>query len=216
MVYQPNYKYIPPLNRDFLTPIYDTVNGFIGLGKRFLRKVLAVIEIQNGHTVLDIGCGTGVLLALGKQRYPHTRFIGIDPDTQALSIAKNRFAKNNLEVELVQAFAESIPLPDSSIDRVVSSLVFHHLPDEIKCKAIQEIYRILKPGGKVVIADFGPTKVNWMPKLLHLFENIEYLKGSLQGLIPAYLRDTGFTSVKVIAKYFPGTNVVQAIKSSNH
>lgn len=212
MAYQPNYKYIPPLNKDFLTPIYDTLNGLVGLGKRFLRKVLTAAEIRDGDTVVDVGCGTGVLLALGKQQYPRTRFIGIDPDTRALGIARNRFAKNKFEVELIQAFAESVPLPDNSADRAVSSLVFHHLPDEIKRKAIQETYRILKPGGKVLIADFGPTKTSWMPKLLHLFENAEYLKGNLEGLIPVYLQQAGFTEVKIVAKYFPGAAVTVGIK----
>lgn len=212
MPYKPNYKYIPPLNKDFLTPIYDFVSNLIGFGKRFLRRVLDAAEIQNGNTVLDIGCGTGVLLLLGKKKFPGASFIGVDPNEKALHIAKRRFTKANVDIKVIQAFGEDLPLPNVSIDVVASSLAFHHMPNKAKVKTIQEIKRVLKPGGRVVIADFGPTNVKWIPKLSHLFIHIEHLEGNLRGLIPKTLKETGFEDIQTVSKSFPSMHTIVAKK----
>lgn len=212
MPYQPNYKYIPPLNKDWLTPIYDFSCSIVGLGKSFKRKVLHSINIKDSDTLIDVGCGTGVLIEIVKKEHPNLKIIGFDPDVNALRIAKRRLSKAGLQAEIIETFAENLPLPDSSIDIAFSTLVFHHLPKEIKQKAIAEIYRVLKPQGKIVIADFGPAASGFLARLLHLFENIEYLEDNLKGLIPIYLEQAGFAEIKTISKHFPGTAIVSAIK----
>ena len=95
-------------------------------------------------------------------------------------------------MELIEGYAENLPLSDNSVDVVYSSLVFHHLPNDIKKKAIDEMYRVLKPGGQVVIADLGESRNKFLARLFCLFTKFQYLKGNLAGLIPQYLNEAGF------------------------
>ena len=162
--------------------------------------------------VADIGCGTGVFLKVAKQKYHGVRFIGLDPDRQALAIADRRLAKARAEVELKEAFAESLPLTDQSVDVCFSTLAFHHMPDSIKQKAAKEIYRILKPSGKVVIADFGTFSNQFTKFLLRLFEKVEYLEGNLKGLIPRHLEEAGFSEVQMVARHYPGISIITGVK----
>ncbi|MFY9463157.1 MAG: class I SAM-dependent methyltransferase [Candidatus Sungiibacteriota bacterium] len=96
------------------------------------------------------------------------RFIGLDLDKPSLSVAERRIAKSHLSVELKEAFAESLPLADQSIDICFSTLAFHHMPDSVKRDAIKEIYRVLKNSGTIVIADFGARKNIVLRKFLFL------------------------------------------------
>lgn len=211
MPYKPDYKYLPPINWSILTPFYDFLCAISGLGTRFKRQVLNSAVIKDGMTVADIGCGTGVFLKIAKQQYPKAKFIGIDPDQVALAIAERRLAKAELEVELKEAFAESLPIQDHSVDICFSTLAFHHLPDEIKLKAIQEMHRVLKPNGIAIIADFGQSKSLFFRKML-FFEKLEYLEGNLKGLIPQYFKSTGFQQPRIAGRHFPGIKIITAQK----
>lgn len=209
MNYKPDYKYIPPATWSVLTPFYDFICTTLNLGKRFKLKVLKAVEIKEEDLVADVGCGTGIFLKIAKEKYPKTRFVGIDPDAGTLAVAKGRFTRSNLQIELKQAFAESLPLHNESVDTCFSTLTLHHMPNEIKLQAIKEMHRVLKPGGVAVIADFGESRNLFLRKLL-FFEKMEYLEGNLKGLIPIYLREAEFRQVEVIGTHFPGIKIVKA------
>lgn len=209
MTYEPTYHYLPPASHRRLTPLYDIGCTLLGLGKKFKKKVLDAQPLVGGMTVIDVGCGTGVFLEIAKQKYPGVRFIGIDPDKDALAIAKKRFERAHLDIELIHSFAESLPLENASVDICFSTLAFHHMPDEIKERAIKEIYRVLKPGGAIIIADFGPSDSTAFRKAL-FFEKLEYIEGNLKGLIPKFLTDTGFSPPEVIGRHWPGIAILTA------
>ena len=211
MSYKPDYRYIPPITWPVLTPLYDFFCVLGGLGARFKKKVLRAAPLLGGMHVLDVGCGTGVLLKVAKEMYPEVSFIGCDPDKQALVIAERRLAKAKLSVELREAFAESLPFPDSSLDVCFSTLALHHMPDEIKRRAIGECYRVLRSGGKIVIADLGETKSVILRTVL-FFEKLEYLDGNFRGVIPQYLREIGFKNTHIAGHHFPGIDIVVAEK----
>lgn len=211
MPYKPDYRYIPPITWRFLTPLYDFLCAVSGLGERFKRKILRSVSLKDGMTVLDVGCGTGVFLALLKETYPGVKCIGIDPDQDALGIAERRLKKVRLGAELREAFAESLPIPAEAVDVCFSTLTFHHMPDEIKRRAAQEMHRVLKPGGLAVIADFGESKSRFLRKIL-FFEKLEYLEGNLNGAIPRYLKEAGFKEPVVVGAHFPGIQIIRARK----
>ena len=213
MPYQSQYNHIPPTNWPSLTPFYDFFCSISGLGKNFKEKVLRSVPVENAQIVADIGCGTGVFLKIAKQKYPSVQFIGLDPDRPALEIAKKRLARAGLNVELKEAFAESLPLSDRSIDVCFSTLAFHHMPDSSKQKAVEEIHRILKPGGRVVIADFGASESIWMRRILSFFDKWEYLEGNFKGLIPQYLKEVGFRDITTVGKHFPQIKILTAQKN---
>lgn len=202
-MYKPDYKYIPPITWNFMTSIYDFFCWITGLGPKFKEKILKSVGLRDHDTVADIGCGTGVFLKVAKRKYPKTEFIGLDPDEKALSIAKKRLEKAHLKIELKKAFAEELPLKNESVDVCFTTLALHHMPDRIKEKAIQEMYRILKKGGKIIVTDFGKSNSAILRKLL-AWENIEYLEGNLQGFVEKYMAQAEFKNLKKIGKKFPG------------
>lgn len=209
MSYKPAYEHIPPATYGFLTKFYDFGCEVLGLGKSFKRKILDSVEITDGSIILDVGCGTGVFLEVAKRKFPNSRVIGIDPDEEALAIARARLNRQHLIAELIHGYAEALSLSDKSIDICFSTLAFHHIPDGLKQKAIEEIRRVLKPGGKVVIADFGPSS-NPFLKLILGFE--KHVKGNFQGLVIESLRRCGFRNIFSAGRKFPGLEILTAEK----
>ncbi len=181
----------------------------MGLGKKFKKRVLGSVPVQDGQSIADVGCGTGVFLEIAKEKYPHSRVVGLDPDKEALVIARSRLEKKKLAAELTEGRVETLPFPDDSFDFVFSTLAFHHIPDEHKPKAIQEIHRVLRNGGKLLIADFGESR-SWSLRLLLGFER--HVKGNFEGLIMAGLQANNFRDVKILWKKWPGIQVVFAKK----
>ena len=206
--YRPSYKPIPPWGKHYLTEWYDFTTTVLGFGHKFKKRVIRHLRLQPNETVLDIGCGPGMLLKILKQQNPGTKVIGIDPDQKSLELAQVKL-KDQRDVKLFHSFAESLPLEDNSVDVAVSTLAFHHMPNEIKLKAIQEIKRVLKPNGRALIVDFGPTKNIYIRAVLS-YENQEYLKGNFDNLIPKYLQESGFVDIKTIDNSFPAVYFTSA------
>jgi len=211
MSYSPKYRYIPPAGAHILTRFYDAFCSIAGLGKDFKRKILQSTDIWDGSVIIDVGCGTGVLLEVAKEGFPQSRIIGIDPDARSLAIAERRLKGKGLHAELIEGFAESLDLPDASVDFCFSTLAFHHMPDAIKKRALEEIHRVLKKGGLVVITDFGETD-SWLIRRMVFFENAEYIKGNFKGMIRTHLTDIGFYNIRTVNKKFPAIQTIVAKK----
>gem|GEM_PF-1290411 len=211
MPYQPDYRYIPPAGAHMLTRLYDSFCVIFGLGKSFKKNIANSVKLNDSCVVADIGCGTGVFLEILQRKYPKARIIGIDPDKKALEIARKRTSKMNGSVQIINAFAESLPVDSNSVDACFSTLALHHMPDEIKEKALEEMYRILKPSGQIIITDFGQTDNRLMRKVL-FFEKIEYIEANFKGLIPQYLERIGFKNIRIAGKKFPSIHTVLAEK----
>jgi ubiquinone/menaquinone biosynthesis C-methylase UbiE len=193
-------RYIPAMGHDFLTPLYDPITRLMGATK-VKKNLIAVSEIKAGHRVLDIGCGTGTLLEMIKRTEPDTKLVGLDGDPKILKIAKEKTKKMNLEIQFDQGMAYELPYPDNSFDRVLSSLVFHHLNTTNKQRTFREILRVLRPGGRMMIADFGPAQ-NRFTKLLTKFTMKKgYVSDNLEGLLPVFAKEAGFIDVKKIDHY---------------
>jgi ubiquinone/menaquinone biosynthesis C-methylase UbiE len=198
-------RYIPALGYRFLTPIYDPIVSLTCREKTFKSQLLSQADIQHGHFVLDVGSGTGTFAVQMKKTIPKANIFCIDGDLQVLSIARGKAGKNDADVRFYCCFSTQLPFPESSFDRVVSSLFFHHLSKTQKIATIKEIHRILKPGGQLHVADWGkPTNI-----LMHsLFYFIQILDGfnttsdNVRGLLPEIFRQCGFDTVEV-CKEFP-------------
>jgi ubiquinone/menaquinone biosynthesis C-methylase UbiE len=212
MEYQPKYKYVPPFELHPLTKFYDFILLLAGFGKKFRQKILGSVKIYDSYQIVDIGCGTGVFLELLKKNYPSISAIGIDPDEQALSIASKRLNKYQ-NIKLIKSFAEALPLADESMDIVFSTLAFHHMPDDIKLKAIGEIYRVLKIGGQLIIVDFGSSRHPGLYRFITFWEPYEYLRGNLNGLIPWFMKDAGFKNIEIDSLRWPIIHLTKAIKT---
>ena len=147
-------RFIPALRFRFLTPLYDPLLRWGMRELTFKRRLIEAAHIQSGFGVLDLGCGTGTLTVLLKQTHPSAEIIGMDGDPIVLAIAREKATKQNVTIPFDKGLAFQLPYSDSSFERVVSSLMFHHLTAEDKQRALGESFRVLKPGGELLIVDF--------------------------------------------------------------
>ncbi|WP_373058058.1 class I SAM-dependent methyltransferase [Gemmatimonas sp.] len=109
----------------------------------------ARLPLKPGMRVLDVGCGTGVLLKQLRERMPDARFLGVDAAPRMLAQARQRLGRR---VPLVEGSGEALPLSDRSVDAVVCTSALHYMADAPR--ALSEMHRVLTPGGTLVLVDW--------------------------------------------------------------
>lgn len=138
---------------------YDLLTGALLLGKeRSVRDMTAEMAgVKPGDRVLDVGCGTGSLtLAAWRRAGPTGEVHGIDAASEMIEVARSKATRAQANIDFQTGLVEQIPFPDASFDVVLSSLMLHHLPDDLKRRGFAEIKRVLKPGGLLFAVDFEP------------------------------------------------------------
>ncbi len=139
---------------DLVEWFHDTFS-FRGKVREIRQKTINLACIQPGEQVLDVGCGTGTLAIEVACRVGTTgRVVGVDPGTQQIARARSKAARGNLPIDFQIGVIEQLPFLDQTFDVVFSTLMMHHLPAPLKRQGLAEIARVLKPGGRLVIADF--------------------------------------------------------------
>lgn len=190
--------YIPALDFDWLTPLYDRLIGLTMPERAFRRRLLTQADIRPGARVLDVGCGTGTLAIMAKAGEPGARVVGVDGDPAILALARDKAARSGADVELREGLAYALPFADASFERVVSSLVFHHLTTDEKGRALAECRRVLVPGGELHVADWGRphNALMWaLSRMLRYFDGPTTVD-NLRGRLPALCRGAGFEKVE--------------------
>ena len=179
-----NEKYIPALSYRFLTPFYDFIQRFIVRDVRYKSMLIEQAAIQPGQQVLDLGCGTGTLAIMAKQSQPSAEVTGLDADPDMLKVARHKSSERKAHVKFDVGFTNKLPYPDSSFDRVMSSIMIHHLKTPEKITTAGEVFRVLKPGGELHIIDFGKPHT-WYGKLLGPFLfKFEEANDNIAGSLP--------------------------------
>jgi ubiquinone/menaquinone biosynthesis C-methylase UbiE len=143
---------------------YAAAIWFLGQRRRVYDRLIALSGAQEGDAVLDVGCGTGYLTQRAADAVgPTGRVVGVDPAAPAIAYAR-RVSPPHCEFHV--AGGEAIPEPDASFDVVVSSLAVHHIPPQTRPVAFQEMYRVLRPAGRLLIADFRPPRSRAVNRLI--------------------------------------------------
>ena len=166
--------------------------------RAFKRDLIALANVAAGHRVLDLGSGTGTLAILLKATVPDADIVGLDLDPRILGIAKAKAERAGVSIEWAEGSVAAPPFAAQSFDRILSSLVFHHLTDAEKEQALAAARRLLRPGGSLHIADFAKphnayTRV--AAALFRYFDGFERTAANLEGRIPEMMRSAGFTCV---------------------
>lgn len=138
---------------------YDIFSGLMGLGvnQAGSRTAMRLAGVKPGDRVLDVGCGTGSLTLTAKAAAGAGGAVyGIDASPEMIDLARKKAKRAGLEVVFDVGLIEKIPFPDGAFDVVLSRLMIHHLPGDLKRKGFAEVFRVLKPGGRFLVADFNP------------------------------------------------------------
>jgi ubiquinone/menaquinone biosynthesis C-methylase UbiE len=168
----------------------------VALG-RFIRttdaEILTRAGVVPGDRLLDVGTGPGYLaLAASRLVAPGGTAIGIDASPEMIARARTRAERAHSEAEYRVATAEALPFDDDAFDVVVSRLVFHHLPGDVKRQALTEMLRVLRPGGRLLIVDFAsPTAQRAHHLVAHLLGTHPDTEAALKELIAG----AGFTEL---------------------
>ena len=209
-------KYIPALRFKWLTPLYDFLIGMTMPEMKIKHHLVETASINEDSAVLDFGCGTGTLTILVKESCPGAKVTGIDIDVQILNKAIHKAREKKMDILFLNYDGEKLPFQDSSFNRVVSSLVFHHLDTDTKQKVLAEIYRVLNERGQLHIADFGRSK-SWIQRtVFNMIRGLDGFKSTdanAKGLLPKLISDAGFENAGIKKRFKTMFGEVQIISA---
>jgi SAM-dependent methyltransferase len=137
---------------------YDLLAWLLTRGKEraFRERLVALAQIKPGESVLDIGCGTGTLAITAKHHVgPTGEVFGIDASPRMIARAVSKASAAGLDVSFSNAVAEALPFSAQRFDVVLSTLMLHHLPRVVRLQCAQEVRRVLKRDGRVLVVDFS-------------------------------------------------------------
>jgi demethylmenaquinone methyltransferase/2-methoxy-6-polyprenyl-1,4-benzoquinol methylase/phosphoethanolamine N-methyltransferase len=190
---------------------YDLFGNVLTLGRAaaMREQTVALAELRPGERVLEVGCGTGEVAQRAGQRVgPDGQVSGIDPSANMIDVARKKAARAGLDIDYRVGAIEALPYSDAIFDVVLSSLMMHHLPDDLKSGGLAEVRRVLKPGGRLLIVDFKRPR-NWFSQLAmrlllhaHLGRGFERLAATVAA--------AGFTDVRSGATRFDFLGFVAA------
>jgi SAM-dependent methyltransferase len=192
--------FLPAAGHDWLLPLYDPMHRLLG-GPAALDRLLDQAALAAGQRVLDIGCGTGTLAVRVCARQPGIQVLGLDPDPKALSRARAKAARSGVSVTWQQGFADALPFPDATFDRIFSSFMFHHLGAKAKRGALREAARVLRPGGSLHLLDFGGSGDHSHGLLGRLLHRSEHLRDNLEGRIPRLFLEAGLNEAREVERH---------------
>ena len=155
-----------------VAPRYDFLNRILSIGyDRYWRKI-AVNQFGNisNKTFLDVATGTAdIALEIAKRKPSALQVIGMDFSQSMLKLGSNKINKNNLvkEIPLIPASAENIPLKDQIFDGAITAFGVRNFSDAQK--GLLEMYRVLKPNGKIVVLEFSFPKYRLLQWLYRFY-----------------------------------------------
>lgn len=188
-------SYIPPLRFRVLTPAYDLIVRWTSGELAFRAAIVDALKRSEFANLVDLGCGTGSLVAILSAAFPQAQITGIDADRAALDIARMKLGAIRADVRLLHGDARCLPLPDGTIGAVTSSLFFHHLDDPAKRLVLQEVHRCLAPDGVFVVADWdraGSFRRRFAFNVVRMLDGLAVTRSHATGRFGGLLADAGF------------------------
>lgn len=210
--------FIPALRFKRLTPAFDFVAAVFVGDRAIKRRVLTHAAIASGEEVLDVGCGTGTLAVAAARAAPNVRVTGLDADASILSRARRRATGAGLETEFSEGMSTALPYANGSFDIVLSTLFFHHLPDDAKRQTAAEVVRVLRPGGRLVVGDLGRPHDRLMRVAVRvttqLLDGVATTALNVRGELPDVLSGAGLRAVSVRERMRMPTGTYEVITAA--
>lgn len=190
--------FTPALGRFAPTRFYDPV---VALTRERLWRAMTAMHVAPGpdDVIVDVGCGTGSLALLLSRIEPRARVIGVDPDPDALAVARRKAGASTVDWRAGMGDAVDRILGAGSASVAVSSLVLHQCPVAMKEAVLTSMFAVLRPGGKLVIADYGLQRTRLMRlafRTVQLADGKQDTQPNADGLLPELMSATGFHNVR--------------------
>lgn len=194
--------FTPALGRFAPTRFYDSVVALTR--ERLWRSLLAMHVASRPHEVIvDVGCGTGSLAMLLCRLEPQARVVGVDPDREVLEVARSKATAAGLGPEWREGMGDAVAdiVGAGSADAVVSSLVLHQCPVEMKGAILASMFEVLRPDGRLVLADYGLQRTRAMRlafRSVQLADGKRDTQPNADGVLPRLITEAGFSDVREV------------------
>lgn len=210
-------EFIPAFRFKSLTRLYDFFLSLTFPEKKIKQALIDQLQLSGNETILDFGCGSGTLAIMIKEQYPSVNIIGVDVDEAIIRMAERKIRAKGLNVPIKKYDGQNLSLfGHQQFDIIVSSLVFHHIPTAQKRTVLSHLYRIIKPGGTLHIADFGKPK-NLYTKtafgLFRKFDGVENTSVNAEGLLPDFVKGGGFRDVEILQSFNTAFGTVDLLQA---
>jgi 2-polyprenyl-3-methyl-5-hydroxy-6-metoxy-1,4-benzoquinol methylase len=213
--------YVPALGFHWLTPIYDIVVRLTTREKLFRSALIEQARIAPGQEVLDLACGTGTLAILAKTHHPRANVTALDGDQNILTIARRKAKQAQVAINFDCGLSFSLPYSSASFDCVLSSLFFHHLSWPDKQRTAGELYRVLRPGGVLHIADWGRAQGILMRGAfcaVQVLDGFANTQDNVDGKLIELFQKAGFSEVseeRTFSTMFGTMSLYRAVKAAS-
>lgn len=174
---------------------YDPITGYVLPPNETWVRQSAIDSITvRPRRILDLGCGTGSQTLMLKRAFPQAQTIGLDLSPYMLFMGEYKARNAGLEIGWRHGSAENTGFGDRSFDLIALALVFHETPTEISQAILCECYRLLSPGGEVIVLDGNQQALRQTDWLTEVFEE-PYIKEYSAGNVVDWMRQAGFAAV---------------------
>jgi ubiquinone/menaquinone biosynthesis C-methylase UbiE len=213
-----NSVHTPPLGIAALTPLYDRVIAGMTRESAWRGRLVEHLGAKRGERILDVGSGTGTLGIAVTAAEPHCTFHGIDPDAAAVEIARRKATMAGSSAAFdVGTFVGRPASDEDRFDKVVSSLVFHQVPFAEKQRLLSAMLEWLKPGGQLLVADYG-TQPSTAMRLafrmtVQLLDGKAHTQPNADGALPVLIKAAGFTKLSTLATFDTLTGRIELIRA---
>lgn len=192
--------FTPALGRLAPARFFDYV---VALTRERLWRALTVMHLapRPDDAVLDVGCGTGSLAILAGHAEPRARIVALDPDPEVLAVARDKAAAAGARVRWLIGMGDALveAVGAESMDAVMSSLVLHQCPVAMKRAVLASMFSVLRPGGRLVIADYGRQRTPLMRLAFHIVQLADGktdTQPNADGVVPELISAAGFDDVR--------------------
>lgn len=205
--------FTPALGHSGLTGLYDRAISALTRETLWRNAVVDALRPADGETIVDIGAGTGSLALLIKKTAPGAHMVAVDPDPEVRKLGEAKARAAGAQIEYVTAMGgDGIALvPDGHADGVTCTLVLHQCPMPAKRAIIANAARLLRPGGRLILGDYG-SQPNLLMRLgfltVQLLDGFEATGQNLRGAIPSLLAECGFLPPQVRAQIRTPTGAI--------